>query len=200
MAANLVADVRAGQSRRTQDRGAAVRPAMSAMPPIATQLVHRGELKQCAKNRQSAERQNRALFDDLVGGGEQRLGNAWAERLSCRVMGLPGKPDGMNGAEVEKYYRDGHIRQIAEYCDDVLNTYRVWLRHELFRGSCPMRSFKPACSGKVEAHRRDRHYCPNGARHNGHSLRNYGALPSARGKRAEGRLTTASALLPWWTV
>src|SRR6516162_4780196 len=29
----------------------------------------------------------------------------------CRVMGLPGKPDGMTGAEVEKYYRDGHIRE-----------------------------------------------------------------------------------------
>jgi hypothetical protein len=41
----------------------------------------------------------------------------------------------MTGAEVEKYYRDGHIREIAEYCEsDVLNTYRVWLRHELFRG------------------------------------------------------------------
>jgi hypothetical protein len=41
----------------------------------------------------------------------------------------------MTGAEVEKYYRDGHIRQIAEYCEsDVLNTYRVWLRYELFRG------------------------------------------------------------------
>src|SRR5215467_2026440 len=53
----------------------------------------------------------------------------------CRVMGLPGKPDGMTGAEVEKYYRDGNIRQIAEYCEsDVLNTYRLWLRHELFRG------------------------------------------------------------------
>jgi predicted PolB exonuclease-like 3'-5' exonuclease len=25
----------------------------------------------------------------------------------CRVMGLPGKSDGMTGAEVEKYYRDG---------------------------------------------------------------------------------------------
>src|SRR3984893_3933596 len=53
----------------------------------------------------------------------------------CRVMGLPGKPDGMTGAEVEKYYCDGHIREIAEYCEsDVLNTYRVWLRYELFRG------------------------------------------------------------------
>jgi predicted PolB exonuclease-like 3'-5' exonuclease len=53
----------------------------------------------------------------------------------CRVIGLPGKPDGMTGAEVEKYYRDGRIREIAEYCEsDVLNTYRVWLRYELFRG------------------------------------------------------------------
>ena len=50
-------------------------------------------------------------------------------------MGPPGKADGMSGAEVEKYYRDGHIQEIAEYCEsDVLNTYRVWLRYELFRG------------------------------------------------------------------
>jgi predicted PolB exonuclease-like 3'-5' exonuclease len=53
----------------------------------------------------------------------------------CRVMGLPGKPDGISGGEVEKYYRDEHIHEIAEYCEsDVLNTYRVWLRYELFRG------------------------------------------------------------------
>ena len=53
----------------------------------------------------------------------------------CRVMGLPGKPDGMSGAEVEKYHKDGHIREIAEYCEsDVVNTYRLWLRYELFRG------------------------------------------------------------------
>jgi predicted PolB exonuclease-like 3'-5' exonuclease len=53
----------------------------------------------------------------------------------CRVMGLPGKPQGISGAEVDKYYRDGHIAQIAAYCEgDVVNTYRVWLRYELFRG------------------------------------------------------------------
>ena len=44
----------------------------------------------------------------------------------CRVMGLPGKPNGINGAEVDQYYRDGRIREIADYCEsDVLNTYRV---------------------------------------------------------------------------
>jgi predicted PolB exonuclease-like 3'-5' exonuclease len=46
-----------------------------------------------------------------------------------------GRPAGISGEEVEKYYRDGHIRDIAAYCEsDVVNTYRVWLRYELFRG------------------------------------------------------------------
>ena len=27
-----------------------------------------------------------------------------------RIMGLPGKPDGMTGAEVERYFREGRIR------------------------------------------------------------------------------------------
>jgi predicted PolB exonuclease-like 3'-5' exonuclease len=37
--------------------------------------------------------------------------------------------------DVEQYYRNGRIREIAEYCEtDVVNTYRIWLRYELFRG------------------------------------------------------------------
>jgi 3'-5' exonuclease len=52
-----------------------------------------------------------------------------------RIMGLPGKPDGIDGGPVEKYFREGSIKEIAEYCEsDVVNTYRVWLRYELFRG------------------------------------------------------------------
>src|SRR5271166_1315844 len=53
----------------------------------------------------------------------------------CRVMGLPGKPDGISGADVERYCREGRIAEVADYCEtDVVNTYRVWLRYELFRG------------------------------------------------------------------
>ncbi len=53
----------------------------------------------------------------------------------CRVLGLPGKPDSIDGGEVEKYFREGRIQDIAAYCEsDVVNTYRVWLRYELFRG------------------------------------------------------------------
>jgi 3'-5' exonuclease len=52
-----------------------------------------------------------------------------------RIMGLPGKPDGIAGADVERYFREGRIQDIANYCEtDVVNTYRVWLRYELFRG------------------------------------------------------------------
>jgi predicted PolB exonuclease-like 3'-5' exonuclease len=52
-----------------------------------------------------------------------------------RIMGLPGKPDGIDGSQVEAYYNAGRIQEIADYCkSDVINTYRLWLRHELFRG------------------------------------------------------------------
>ena len=47
------------------------------------------------------------------------------------MMGLPGKPDGIDGSEVEKHFLAGRIQNIADYCEsDVVNTYRVWLRHE----------------------------------------------------------------------
>ena len=50
-------------------------------------------------------------------------------------MGLPGKPEGIDGAEVERYFLEGKTKKIADYCAvDVVNTYRVWLRYELFRG------------------------------------------------------------------
>ena len=53
----------------------------------------------------------------------------------CRLMGMAGKPDGLCGADVETFFRDGRIGEIAAYCEsDVVNTYRLWLRHELFRG------------------------------------------------------------------
>ena len=50
-------------------------------------------------------------------------------------MGLPGKPDAIDGSDVYKYFREGRILEIANYCEtDIVNTYRLWLRHELFRG------------------------------------------------------------------
>jgi 3'-5' exonuclease len=69
----------------------------------------------------------------------------------CRVMGLPGKPDGISGEEVEKYYRDGHIREIAQYCEsDVVNAYRLWLRYELFCGRLTDTGFQTSEASLME--------------------------------------------------
>jgi 3'-5' exonuclease len=59
-----------------------------------------------------------------------------------RIMGLPGKPKGIDGGEVERYFHEGKIKEIADYCEtDVVNTYRVWLRYELFRGTLSRDAF-----------------------------------------------------------
>jgi hypothetical protein len=41
-------------------------------------------------------------------------------------MGLPGKPKGFDGGEVERYFHEGKIKEIADYCEtDIVNTYPV---------------------------------------------------------------------------
>ena len=77
-------------------------------------------------------------------------GKATLHEMS-RVMGLPGKPSGIHGGEVEKYYREGKIREIADYCEsDVVNTYRVWLRYELFRGRLTDAAFQASEANLLE--------------------------------------------------
>jgi 3'-5' exonuclease len=44
---------------------------------------------------------------------------------------------------VERYYREGKIKEIADYCEtDVVGTYQVWLRYELFRGTLSQDEFE----------------------------------------------------------
>jgi 3'-5' exonuclease len=60
-----------------------------------------------------------------------------------RIVGLPGKPGGMDGSQVEAYFNAGRIQEIADYCkSDVINTYRLWLRQELFRGRLDRKQFE----------------------------------------------------------
>ena len=69
-------------------------------------------------------------------------GKATLHEIS-RVMGLPGKPKGFDGSEVERYFREGKIKEIADYCEtDVVGTYQVWLRYELFRGTLSQNAFE----------------------------------------------------------
>lgn len=51
----------------------------------------------------------------------------------AKIIGLPGKPTGVDGAQVEALMNSGQVEDVAKYCEsDVLNTYRVWLVYELF--------------------------------------------------------------------
>ena len=53
-----------------------------------------------------------------------------------KILGLPGKPEGIDGSRVEEMVLAGRIEEVARYCEsDVLNTYRVCLIYEPFRGS-----------------------------------------------------------------
>jgi predicted PolB exonuclease-like 3'-5' exonuclease len=62
-------------------------------------------------------------------------GRATLDEIS-KVLGLPGKPDGVNGSQVEKFVNEGRIGEVATYCkSDLLNTYLIWLRTELFCGA-----------------------------------------------------------------
>lgn len=52
-----------------------------------------------------------------------------------RMLGLPGKPDGIDGSMVESYVSQGRIAEVASYCEsDVLHTYRIWLFYQRFLG------------------------------------------------------------------
>ena len=43
-------------------------------------------------------------------------GKATLHEIS-RIMGLPGKPKGIDGGEVERYFHEGKIKEIADYCE-----------------------------------------------------------------------------------
>jgi hypothetical protein len=53
--------------------------------------------------------------------------------------------------KLDRYHREGRIREIADYCEsDVLNTYRVWLRYELFRGGLSYEAFRASEDNLVQ--------------------------------------------------
>jgi predicted PolB exonuclease-like 3'-5' exonuclease len=53
-----------------------------------------------------------------------------------RFLGLAGKPDGMDGSRVDEMIAAGKIADVARYCEtDIVNTYRLWLIYEEFRGA-----------------------------------------------------------------
>jgi 3'-5' exonuclease len=70
------------------------------------------------------------VLGSYVPGGKVKLDEV------SKILGLTGKPEGVDGSRVEEMVLAEQIEEVARYCEsDVLNTYRVWLVYELFRGS-----------------------------------------------------------------
>ena len=70
------------------------------------------------------------VLGSYVPGGKVKLDEV------AKILGLTGKPEGIDGSKVEEMVAAGQIDEVARYCEsDVLNTFRVWLVYELFRGA-----------------------------------------------------------------
>jgi len=64
----------------------------------------------------------------------QGKSNAPLDALA-KLCGFPGKM-GMDGSQVWPAFRDGQLNQIRAYCEtDVVNTYLMYCRYQLFRGA-----------------------------------------------------------------
>jgi hypothetical protein len=73
--------------------------------------------------------------------GYQFGGRASLEHVAM-LLGLPGKL-GMSGAHVWDYHLAGRHEEIERYCEtDALNTYLVYLRFELMRGTLDRASYE----------------------------------------------------------
>ena len=99
------------------------------------------------------------LCDELssfTSGGKVKL-----DELS-KILGFAGKPNDIDGSEVENHFRAGKIAEIAAYCEtDVVNTFKVWLRHELFCGRLTSGSYEQSERSLTEfirAHASSKHH------------------------------------------
>jgi predicted PolB exonuclease-like 3'-5' exonuclease len=66
----------------------------------------------------------------------------------ARFLGFAGKPTGIDGGKVAGLVKEGRIQEVADYCEsDVVNTYRIWLRYELFRGGLTVEQHRDSEEG-----------------------------------------------------
>jgi predicted PolB exonuclease-like 3'-5' exonuclease len=108
----------------------------------------------------------------------------------CKIIGLPGKPRGIDGSEIEAMVLGGRIAAVAQYWEsDVLNTYRLWVVYELFRGTVTAEQLaysETQATDFVRTRKSD----------NPHLLASFGAT-SGKGDDAQSPLR---AVLQWFTA
>ena len=78
----------------------------------------------------------------MAGGLAPQLVQANAKAKNA-LMTQTIKIRGFDGGEVERYFHEGKIKEIADYREsDIVNTYREWLRYQLFRGILSQDAFE----------------------------------------------------------
>jgi predicted PolB exonuclease-like 3'-5' exonuclease len=76
----------------------------------------------------------------------------------CTMAGLPGKYD-VSGDQVMDLYLKGEIEKIKEYCEsDTLNTYWLYLKHELLKGNLTLEDYKRSIFTMSEKLPKNRNY------------------------------------------
>jgi Predicted 3'-5' exonuclease related to the exonuclease domain of PolB len=51
--------------------------------------------------------------------------------------------DGLDKVDIERYFREKRMREIAEYCErEVINIFQIWLRRELYNGNLSSHGFQ----------------------------------------------------------
>lgn len=65
-----------------------------------------------------------------------------------RLLGLPGKPDDVDGSKLLPLIKAGEFEKIAAYCEqDVVLEYLVWLRYQLYLGNLSLKNHQESLNG-----------------------------------------------------
>ena len=124
----------------------------------------------------------------MAGGLAPQLVQANAKAKNA-LMTQTIKIRGFDGGEVERYFHEGKIKEIADYCEsDIVNTYRVWLRYQLFRGTLSQDAFE-ASQQNLAATPDRRCGAPSG-------VPGEGRRTAARGARDRRRLSQSPSRRP----
>ncbi len=79
----------------------------------------------------------------------------------CAVFGFPGK-FGVDGSQVAGLIDEGRIQEVRDYCEtDVLNTYLVYLRWQLHRGTLSREAHERAIADVIELIKSERRSRPH---------------------------------------
>jgi predicted PolB exonuclease-like 3'-5' exonuclease len=74
---------------------------------------------------------------DVFSPAQRRIGL----REFCAVLGLG--YDVLDKVDIERYFREKRMREIAEYCErEVINIFKIWLRRELYNGNLSSHGFQ----------------------------------------------------------